>query len=133
MAETFFGLVSLVSTPAVAHASSLHPRVEPPRVAVVASSDVDVGFSKAIDEKRSSDAYLVSYKDYTNTIPDDSVIITLSDLYINRGNLFKLIGNKLEACEDYNRALMLIDNVGEIDQLTYNKEDINHLILENCN
>ena len=89
--------------------------------------------SKAIDEKRSSDAYLVSYKDYTNTIPDDSVIITLSDLYINRGNLFKLIGNKLEACEDYNRALMLIDNVGEIDQLTYNKEDINHLILENCN
>ena len=89
--------------------------------------------SKAIDEKKSNDNYLVSYEDYDNTNPEDSEIINLSDLYIKRGNLFKLIGNELEACEDYNKALLVIEEESELNNLTNQKKEVKNLVLENCN
>jgi len=94
--------------------------------------------SKVIDEKKSgrSNAFtydLVSYEDYDNTIPEDSEIITLPDLYIKRGNLFKIIGNELEACEDYNKALLLIEEESELNTLKNKMKEVKSLMLENCN
>ena len=90
--------------------------------------------SKVIDEKKSNlQNILVSYEDYDNTIPEDSEIITLSDLYIKRGNLFKIIGNELEACEDYNKALLVIEEESELNSLRNKKKEVKSIMLENCN
>ena len=83
--------------------------------------------SKVIDIKKSNDIFLVSYNDYDNTNPKDSEIITLSDLYLKRGDLFKIIGNYLEACEDYNTVLSLIKDDTQL------KKEIEALISNNCN
>jgi len=88
--------------------------------------------SKVIDEKKSNPVILVSFEDYDNTIPEDSEIITLSDLYIKRGNLFKIIGNELEACEDYNKALLVIEEESKLNTLTNKMKEVKSLMLENC-
>ena len=85
-----------------------------------------------IDEKKSNPVILVSFEDYDNTIPEDSEIITLSDLYIKRGNLFKIIGNELEACEDYNKALLVIEEESKLNTLTNKMKEVKSLMLENC-
>ena len=64
---------------------------------------------------------LVSYNDYGNTISEDHKEIVLSNVLLKRAELFKLIGNDLDACEDLNKALEL-DN----DDLSI-KEKINEI------
>jgi len=82
--------------------------------------------SKVIDIKKTSDVVLVSYENYSNSLPEDSSRINLSELYKQRGDLFKFLSEDYEACEDYNVALDLADK----DSESFN--EIQKLISENC-
>ena len=48
---------------------------------------------------------LVSYYDYGNTIPENDSEIQLIDVLLKRVELFKLLGDNIDACEDLNKAL----------------------------
>ena len=77
--------------------------------------------TRAIEKKMSFEEYFIL--DF-----DGITRIELSNMYYNRAELSKLLNSQKLMCEDYNRVILEISNE-ESDK----KEEIETLILENCN
>ena len=85
-----------------------------------------VYLSHVIELKKSSDLNVLSYSKFSDKTPNDEYIIEEHELYTQRGNLFKIIGEQKEACEDYKTAHSLVKDPEK-------KNEVDRLISQNCN